>query len=325
MNKENWIKAAACLCAGIFLLDSLWIFELRREVDALESRVDVMETNLKSRINSLQSEMGNSYSRMEELLEKEQSMFSSTALDYKLKGSKISVSMQAFPKELSEDESIFARIYAGDRIYEKQADEDGRAEILIDMTDSIKPVFVIKSDNSVRQEALNDAYTGYLFEAGVNSIWGAQESLGSYSLTTWITPYSDELPFDPNEVAKAEFVVKNSGIREEGNGNAGSSVAMAVELTNEDGMEIFEEDAGDRIPAVLMHGASREQAAFYADLSQYADRKDSFRYDVYLCLTTKDGTRFYTPTDSVAAFSVEETSSTTSSGNGRLVPVYGPN
>lgn len=316
MNRERLKNAVLLLAAAVLLLDSVWIGSMRSELRSLQGQLSNAEQSLKSSLQILQSETNSRFLSLESSLKKEQSLFSAADADYGLEGNKIAVSLHVVPKELSEDEVIIARVYAGDRIYEKQADEDGRAKLLVDMAETVTPVLLIKSDRGLRQEALEETYTGNLFDAEVYSVWG-----DSYSLVTYISPYERELPFDPEKVAKAEYVVVNSGELEVQNGS-GAAEAVAIEAPYEDVIDIFNGETGERLSAVMMHGANTKHVEYSGDFSRYADRKDGFRYDVYLCLTMEDGTRFYTPSGSTASFAAGSVTATMADGNGQLVPIY---
>lgn len=328
MNKERMKKALALALAVLLGFNCAGLYLLHQEVASLKGQISSMSSSLRANIDSLNYGMGSQIGYLEELIKKDQSILSDSSVDYRLKGNKIRVELRAVPKTLSVGEELFARVYAGDQVYEAQADSDGLAVVETEMAEYIKPVFLIKSADGLRQEALDEVYTGSLFEADIETLWGETSPGGGnpdseaekWGLTVWIYARNERLPFAPEEVTSAEFVVKNSGVREVSNGIA---EAVAAEVTVADGDFLFSENAGDRIPAKEIQSVKEESAGYWADLSQYRDRKDGIRYDVYFCLTTADGTRFQTPYDAVASFSTDEKSrSDMTISGGVLTPVY---
>lgn len=325
MKKEELKKIAMAAGALLLLLDSVWILNMKGRLRSLESQLSGTESRISNSMYSMESRMESRYTELEELLKREQSILSDSSVDFKLKGDKVLVRMQAIPKEISKDEEIVARIYAGEAMYETKADAGGCAELLIDMAESVKPVFLIRSENGVRQEAMEETYTGYLFEADIYSVWGDSESTESWGLTTWVNARDGgSLPFSPEDVETAEYVVKNTGTAADLNGgeNSGQATESAVYISAEEQERIFDEDAGERIPAAEMNGANAQTVGYYADLSRYRERGDGIEYEVYLCLTTKDKTRFYTPYNSVSTFISDKNTESRSCGYGILVPVY---
>ena len=328
MNRERMKKALALVLVVLLGINSVGLYLLHRELTSLKYQLSGMASSLRANIDSLNYEIGNRYGYLEELIRKDQSMLSDSSVSCRLKADKIRVEMQAVSKTLSGGEELFARVYAGDRMYEAPVSQDGLAVIETGMAEYIRPVFVIKSTDGIRQEAMDEIYTGSLFEAGIETRWG-EDSLGvitrnadeqRWGLTAWIFARNEGLPFVPDEVTSAEFVVKNSGIRESSDGPA---EVAAVEVAGADGEFLFSENAGDRIPAKAIQGVKGESVGYWADLSGYRDRKDGIRYDVYFCLTTADGVRFQTPYDAVASFSTDENSwSDMTTNGGILAPVY---
>lgn len=322
MKKETMKEAALAAAILLLVLNSIWIRGLKSEIRSLKSQTDDMEMRLSNSMISMENKVSNGYLEVENMIKKDGSMFSGTSVTYKLKGKKLLIQMQAFPKEISNEEELFARVYAGEAMYEEKADAEGYAEILIDMAETVKPVFVMKSENGTRQEAMEETYTGYLFEADVYSTWGYSEGDMKWRLTTWVNAREDSLPFDPEEVETAEYIIKSLGAAEETNTDSG--VGQAVEeaqyLSREE--EVRGLSGAERVPAVKRDGENKKTAEYYADLSAYGERKDGIQYGVYLCLTMKDGTVFYTPFDSVSTFSSHKNTSEQSSTYGRMVPVY---
>jgi len=331
MNREKIKMAAAFAGAAVLLVNSVWIVGLKKDIRELENRIGNLENNVLDRISSLQSVVGSQYGDMERLLAKESSMLSDASLDFKLKGNKISVSTHVIPKELSDQETVFVRIYAGESIYEKETDADGRAEFLINMAENIRPVVLVKSESGVRQESLEVTDTGYLFEADMYTVWGEDEARngesGKWGLTTWISSVEGSLPFEPGDVEKAEYVIMPAGVvvKDTGNGTAEAAAQpapLASWTDSEEAVRLFDETEGERIPVIEMNGASSSMVGYYGDLSEFMARKDGVEYRVYFCLTTKDGTRFYTQEDSASTFMSRGNSSSQSCGYGRIVPVY---
>jgi len=322
LNRKYIKVAAAAAMAAVIVVDSFWIIGLKRGVASLEGKISSMENNLLNQMSSMESTVVRQSDNMETILKKGNSLLSDADVRFKLKGNKIAVSVHAMPKALAESETVFVRLYAGESIYEKEADEDGRTEFLIDMAETVRPVVLMKSEAGIRQEALEETYTGYLFAADLYTVWGDEDGSVPWGLTTWLTHEGSELPFDPAEVEKAEYVIKPTGIPVDHGDGTAELAAPLVNPESENGENLFEDTDCERVETVMMNGSNRFHAGYYADLSEFGERKDGVEYAVYLCITTKDKTRFYTTEDSVSTFVSHENSSSTSCGYGRLVPVY---
>lgn len=323
MSKEKWKSMGIILLIFILTVNVVLLMKVTKELGDVRSKLSGMENNLQSRMDTISYEMRSRLEALEESQKKEQSLLSDSSLDYKLQGDKILVTIKAVPKEISETETLYARIYAGDQVYEEEMDRDGRVQIPVEMAETIRPVILIKSEGKTRQETLGEQYTGNMFEAQVYSTW-EDANKEKWGYTIWISPGDYGLPFDPDQVEKAEFVVQNTGNKQNFDGQSAETAASsaAVEVDESEGERLFTEEAGDRIEAVKMKVSSKDQIGYYADLSQYADRNDSMQYLVYFCLTARDGLRFYTPYESVSDFCTDGTHSSKSCGSGRLVPVF---
>ncbi len=323
MNKNN-IKNAVIVLAFIMITINFFnIYNMKKELKYLRNDNSSFENNIQNSIRDIQY----AYRNVEELIKKDQSIFLTTSVDFKLQDNKLAVTMQAFPKEISNTEKLVAKITADGKVYEQEADENNQAVILVDIAETIKPMFIIKSDAGLRQESLDELYTSDIFTVRVFSEWDNEsETLeDKMILNLWITSNENTLPFTKNDIEKAEFIITDIGILEEQNSNNGdvkassSTMAAPVEGKAED---YFNKLQGDRIPATKLPGEEKYVAGYSADFSEYLNSESGKNYEIYFNLTTKDGMQYITPYNSVASFSVYKGGRSSSSGSEILRPIF---
>lgn len=336
---KNWLKnGAIAVCAAILILDSFRIKRMEEELAALRSGYNGMGEYVHSGLTDIKNDMRTNQAELEKLIQKGQSMFQGTSVDVRLRDRQMEVSMSAVPKEMDDREILTARIAAGDRVYEQVMDGDNRAVMVIGLVDSITPSFVIKSPDGIRQETLDEIYLDNLLTCQVNGSWSADVGLnpaeeGRNMVYAWISAEDgrDTLPFGEEDIEKAEFIVENSGIVERppsgmksGSGwgfGGGRGRVMGSAGGSAAGSRVVHIPQGDRIAArKLAEGGL--PIGYTADLTDYSQRKDGMRYEVYLMITTRDGMRYVTPDNPIASFSSYEGGQNRSGGSGTMWPVF---
>lgn len=347
MNKNNLKTGALILALVILASNTIMIGQLKRELREQRAEYDSLESYLRSSMGELQYGVQGQYGEIQDLLLAEQSIFSQTSVELKTQNGQIAVTMRGVPKELAAGETVFARVIADGRQQEQELDENNQAEILVDMAREILPEFVIRSDAGIRQEAMEEIQTSDLLSSHFVCQWDFNNAAdGKTPLSLWIESYGEGgLPFAADQVEKAEFILVNSGVVESSqNDGAGSgaatSMAVPVEglnmeafqtlegeripahpISDQERMEALAASAGDRIPESAASGMDSYGMGFWADLSEYAAGKDGIRYDVFFMMTIKGGMCFGTP-DAVASFSTTKNSTSTSDGEGALMPIF---
>lgn len=312
MNKEKLKNIALILALVLLIVITYNVIGLKKQLDSYEGDRSML-FNLQNDIRSIRNEIDNGYDDIEELLKEEQSFFSETSVDIKLKNNKLEITMSAIPKEISNNETLIAKITAGEKVYEQEADKNGTAVILADIIDIIKPMFIIKSETGVRQEALPEQYTNQELTVDIHTQWGEAES-DSWNLNLWILKTDKELPFNKSDIAKAEFIlVKMEDIVDE--------KYEAMIESNKDGL--FPGLDNISIPAEeIAAGEGKLHIGYTADFSKYADQQEGLRYEIYFVLTTKDGMMYTSPYNSVASFTSHEGGSSKGSGSDMIRPIF---
>lgn len=323
MNKNN-IKNIVIILAFIMLMINFFnINSMKKEFEYLRNDNSRLENNLQNSISDIQ----HIYRNVEELIKKEQSIFLTSSVDFKLQGNKIAVTMKAVPKEIASTEKLVARIIANGEVYEQEADENNQAVILVDMAETLKPMFIIKSDTGLRQESLDELYTSEIFTVNVFSEWADESNSleDKMILNLWIEANENALPFTENDIEKAEFIITDSGIIEEPNSNqgyGGASTSDRVIPMDDKGEYYFNQLQGDTVPATKLSGEGKFVIGYSADFSEYLNSEEGIRYEIYFNLITKDGVQYITPYNSVASFSLSKGGRGSSSGDDILRPIF---
>lgn len=122
--------------------------------------------------------------------------------------------MRAVPKEIKNNEKLIVRIIANGEVHEQETDENYQAVIIVDMAETLKPTFIIKSDIGLRQESLDELYSSEVFTTRVFGQWNHNDGQlkDSMILDLWFMPNENELPFTANDIEKAEFIITDNGI-----------------------------------------------------------------------------------------------------------------
>lgn len=269
------------------------------------------ERSLQYSLSNIQQENQNLYKNIEELLEKEQSLFSETKVDLKLQGDKIAISMYAIPKEIRNGEKLIAKITANGETYEEETDDNYKAEFIVDMTEKIKPGFIIKSDSGIRQESLDELLTQDIFTTHVYSEW---TNKNKDVLSLWVRSRKGEPPFAEEDIEKAEFIVVD--------GRKSGDFYMEVAPIIDNIEDFFNHVKGDVIPAVLSPSKVSQGIGYIVDLSEYYKREDNIQYEVYFTLTTKNGMKYITSYNPVATFMRSKGNGSASSGEEILRPIF---
>lgn len=313
MNKDKLKNIALILALVLLIVITYNVIGLKEQVRNLENDRSTL-FNMQNEIRRIQREVSDGYKDVEDLLKQEQSLFSETSIDIKLKDSKLEITMNAVPKEISNDETLIAKITAGEKVYEQEADENGTAVIVADMTDIIKPMFIIKSETGVRQEALPEQYTHEALTFDIYTEWGEPVS-DSWNLNVWILKTDKDLPFNKGDVAKAEFILVKTGIIEN------EKYEEVIEV-KENGFWLDKLN-GISIPAEeIASSEGKLHIGYTADFSEYADKQEDIYYDIYFVLTTKDGIKYTSPYNSVASFTSHKNGSSKGCGDDIIRPIF---
>lgn len=340
MDKNKLKTALLVFCAAMLAVNLLQNRQLEEDIKSLRDRYSGLESHVISELSSIRSDISENDSELKELMEQGQSFFSKTAVDVRLEGSKMAVTVSAVPKELRAGEILTARIAAGGQVYEQQLDEHNQTVFEIDVTDSVEPSLVLTSEAGVRQEGLDVLYTEQFLTFEVQGNWSADAveagggTDGRNLFYAWISPGSDRdrLPFEEEDIAEAQFIIEDTGIVAEppadgksGSASGGGSGHVHATQVLGTGKRDVTIPRGESVPArKLAEGTgSGGTIGYTADLSEYADKKDGKYYEIYFMLTTKDGMQYVTPDNGIGSFCLYEDWEDRGSAGGSMWPVFG--
>lgn len=189
----------------------------------------------------------------------------------------------------------------------------------------------------------------------------AEEDSGRNLFYAWISPGTDRdaLPFEESDIEEAQFIIKDTGIVETPpsggrHGSSGGSENVAAFMSAGTGNRVVRIPEGVPVAARKLaeggggyngadNGAdsgsvggggensgsvgsvgenSGGSVGYTADLSEYTDKLDGIRYEIYFMLTTKDGMRYVTPDNSIGTFSTYEGGKNRRSGGSTMWPIF---
>lgn len=341
MNKDK-LKNASLIVALVLLAGNMvQIHHIKNELAYLKSLCGSMSTQLHTGVSEVKYQMQYNQNDLENLMQKNNSIFSHTTVDVKPQGKTIVITMSAVPKEADNGEVLIAKVTANGRDYQQEADESNQAVLVIDMADFIKPAFLLKSYTGIRQEVLDEIYTGELFTYNIEGSWSRQPER-KMLLYARISARETGFLFAEHDIDRAEFIIRDTGIAKTsgsgnsstggsgsrsrgGSGGGSGSVAVSGTYGPRGASPTIEIPRGAHTPAA--YGASGtalndgNTMKYTGDFTEYAARKDGIRYEIYFLLTTRDGTQYVTPDNPIATFSVSDGANSTGSGSGVLWPV----
>lgn len=317
-------KAVTAIVIILLAVNFLQLRSVRRELEEVRISVNNGDSNLFGAVNEVKSQIAYSSSDIKEELQKSRSIFTDMSSTVKLQDGTLVVTMRAVPKEVLAQEKLFARLTVGTQVYEAEMGAGNQAVLSIDAADVVKPAFLLKSDSGTRQETGETLYMEEFLYCDTSSHWDA----GRAVLNLVITP-SDSVVLTEHDVEKAEFVVVSAGAaREFDNGGAGGSGSAYASASGGWGGRVYGEDyipepvelpVGDKVEARLWNGGAEGTLSYRGDFSEYINRNDGIRYEVYFILTTKEGIRFATRSGRcVADFCEAQGSSNRGENGGRL-------
>ena len=335
MNQNKLKNAVIIFCAVMLAVNHVQVRGIKRELESLRQEYNNREVNIHNDLENVRTSLYESSNKLETLIREGQSLFSETSIDVKLQDKKMAVTMMAVPKERKSGETLVASIIVGGQVYQQEADDYDRAVLLVDMAESIKPAFVLKSSEGIRQESLDEMYTGELFTRRVETNWSLDsESSGDRNLLyAWISPANESMPLDEDVIERVELIIRDTGTVElspsdRGSGNRSGSFSSSSSYSVEGGGSVSGRTAGpiikipqgDTLPARKLAEGGQSSIGYTADLSEYTNRKDGIRYEVYLTLLTKEGILYVTPDHPIASFSTVEGAQKRNSGDGVMWP-----
>lgn len=309
MISKSRAKDVVCVMGLIMLsINCLNTYKIKEEIHTLKNE----KRNIEMTIKDLEKHVTEGDNEIKELLKEEQSIFSHTSVDIALKNNKFVVTMQAVPKELKGGEKIIAKVIANGKEYEKEVDENNRAVMEVEIANTIKPIFIIKSDTDIKQEALKKKHTSEIFTDLVSSEWVEdEEDASKMRLDAWING-----DFKEEDIVSAKFIVVDSGVVLEANESYSSH------FEGEGPMELPKSEIeGTIMPAEKITSEEEMKIGYSGDFSKYMLEGKGIVYNVYFSITKKDGMQYTTPYGPIATYSCVGGFKNMSVGEERLMPI----
>ena len=314
-NKQQFkemIWAIVCVLIGA---NCIGTYSIKSENEGLRREI----TNLRQEINEVNSSVNGSLmaqrDEIERILAKDQSLFTTTSVDFKVKGKKLEVTIEAVPKVVSKKEKIFAKIITDHRSYEQELNEEYKAVVDIDITERLEPIIIIQTDGGVKQEVLEEQYTDYIFQDMVRGSW--EDNGGSeFYCNAWL-----QGSIEAEDIISAKFIIEKMDVRIEKNEGYGSTFSVSADsYTSFPKSEI----QGIVVPAQMIKSSEGDSELGYrGDFSQCKLDTDGTQYDVYFELITKDGLKYITAECPIASFCCYPISKRLEENNARILPIIG--
>ena len=306
-------------------------YSINSELKQLQRNLLNLEHNIISGVNqqnaSIQHQINHDIGR---LLKEEQSFFTDTSVELDLIDGQLVVTMTALPKEMTHDERLYASVFANGNTYEQEIEESNQAVLRMDITRTVSPAFIIRSDQGIRQEKLADINIRDRLSYHVYTEWdeAVRRNEDQVILNLWLTNSERKTPLKADEIESADFILVNlDQLYDAGLGD--EAIRFEYGYSDSSIMDLFDQDDSDdiiRIPAELVSSNSMTYGSnasfhFQVDLSSVIARHEDMYFDIHFLLSTSQGIYFINTHNPIANIHAFDNSLMKGSGSERLVPI----
>ena len=330
MNKETLIKLTAVAMSIMLALSLVNTYRINSELSRIRQQLSNMEHNIISGVNQQNaSVLHQTRQDIRQLLQEEQSLFTGTSVDVELIDGQLAVTMSALPKEISHDERLYASVFANGNTYEQEIDASNQAVLLMDITRTISPAFIIRSDQGIRQEKLSDINIRDRLSFYVYSEW--DEAISRIDdqavLNLWLVDAEEGAPLSEADIEKAEFILINLDLLYD-TGQSDEPFYMEYGFSDII-IDFIDQDDSDviiRVPAEMVRSnnmtyGSKDRFHFQTDLSSVIAQHENSNFDIHFLLSTSQGIRYVNTLNSIASIHMFGNNLQAGSGSERLVPI----
>ena len=331
--RNNFKTIIIALLVVLLAVNTVQLAQVKNELHHLRNDYMSMYNTINNRVTNVQNTLTRQTNEIREILNEQESLFSSAGVDVSYQDRKLSVTISAVPKELKSSETLWASLSVNGETITQQFDTSGKAVIPLEPTvTSFVPTVQIKSPAGVKQQVLDEVSTIEFMSADVYVFWNDMETKNfeqGHILEFYLAPRKDVMPFTSEEIEDIYLIVSNTGPRGM-TGNEPIPVKEAYRVAPIDTIygtldTVLPE--GERVEVVMQEDSSDSKALmYYADLTAFFDRRDNIEYDVHLIVETVYGLTYSTAGyEPLADFCFDENSGHQSAGSPLLVPMFTEN
>lgn len=328
--KSNFKTIIIALLVVLLAVNTVQLVQVKNELRYLRNDYMSMYNTINNRVNNVQNTLNHQTNEIREILDEQEALFTSTDVNVSYQDRKLTVTISAVPKELKNNETLWASLAVNGETITQQFDASGKAVIPLEPTAaSFVPTVQIKSPTGVKQQVLDEVSTMEFLSADVYAFWNDMETKNfeqGHILEFYLASRNDTLPFTSEEIADIYLIVSNTGPR----GMTGTEpipeakeayIARPINGVYDTLDTMLPE--GERVEVTMQEDSSSKALMYYADLTAFFDRRGNIEYDVHLVVETVYGLTYSTAGyEPLASFCFDKNSGHQSAGSPLLVPMF---
>ena len=271
MNKTH---IALGICAALLVANTGFLLQISSKQKALEQQMANMQNQV---MDSISVNTSSITQRMENILEKQSSLLSSSNFYVNKENGAIVLLAEATPKTITDGETAEFRIKKADGSMQSQKAilENGvwRATMETGLFDDGTLSIAISSNDVTRQEELGSVSTAQYSYVDAQSQWGQNSS------TLYLLVYPSDSFYEAKDIVKAEANVENA--------NTGECFTVPMSLMDNPD-EALEDVRTDEPKAPMPDIENLQRLGFSADFTDKFE--EGVDYLITFSVTTSDGT-----------------------------------
>ena len=298
MNKTH---IALCICAGLLVVNTGFLFQISNRQKALEQQMANMHNQV---MDSISVNTSSITQRMENILDKQSSLLSSSNFSVQKQDGAIVLLAEATPKAITDGEMAEFRVKKADGSVQSQKAtlENGvwKAAMVTGLFDDGILSIAISSNGVTRQEELGSVSTAQYSNIDAQSQWGQNSS------TLYLLVYPSDSFYEAKDIVKAEANVENA--------NTGECFTVPMSLMDnpDDALEdVYANEPMAPTPEI----GTLQRLGFSADFTNKFE--EGIDYLITFSVTTTDGT-VLSGGENSTSYRKEKAGGTTSLSGGSL-------
>lgn len=298
MNKTH---IALCICAGLLVVNTGFLFQISNRQKALEQQMANMQNQV---MDSISVNTSSITQRMENILEKQSSLLSSSNFSVQKQDGAIVLLAEATPKAITDGEMAEFRVKKADGSMQSQKAtlENGvwKTTMETGLFDDGTLSIAISSNGVTKQEELGSVSTAQYSNIDAQSQWGQNSS------TLYLLVYPSDSFYEAKDIVKAEANVENA--------NTGECFTVPMSLMDnpDDALEdVYANEPMAPTPEI----GTLQRLGFSADFTNKFE--EGTDYLITFSVTTTDGT-VLSGGENSTSYRKEKAGGTTSLSGGSL-------
>lgn len=271
MNKTH---IALGICAGLLVVNTGFLFQISNRQKALEQQMENMQNQV---MDSISVNTSSITQRMENILDKQSSLLSSSNFSVQKQDGTIVLLAEATPKTITDGETAEFRVKKADGSVQSQKAtlENGvwKTTMETGLFDDGTLSIAISSNGVTKQEELGSVSTAQYSYVDAQSQWGQNSS------TLYLLVYPSDSFYEAKDIVKAEANVENT--------NTGEYFTVPMSLM-ENPDDALEDVHTDEPKAPTPDVENLQRLGFSADFTNKFE--EGADYLISFSITTSDGT-----------------------------------